>query len=102
MKSRGGTALTLHKFRGPFAKLRAFWHTIVLNYDSELCYHCGRPYELWWCPDDALWARVTKAKSFRDGCYSGLCCPRCFDRKAEALGVFLEWTPSVFREAVKP
>lgn len=98
MRNRKGTDLRLHKFRGAFAKIRAFWHTIIRNDDGELCYECGRPYGLWWCPDDELWARVTKATSYRDGCFNGLCCPRCFERRAASCGVVLEWAPRVFMD----
>ena len=96
MRNRKGTALRLHLFRGFRAKVRAVWHTIIRNDDNELCYWCGRPYELWWCHDGVLWARVTSAMLYRDGCWNGLCCPRCFDRRAGAIGIVLEWNPRVF------
>jgi hypothetical protein len=91
VKNRKGTALRACKFRGGLvAKLRAFWHTIIRNRDCELCYDCGRPYELWWCPDAALWSAVTGYGT------NGLCCPRCFHHAADARGVVLEWRPAVF------
>lgn len=93
MRNLKGTRLRLYKFRGGFlAKLRAFWWTIIRNHDGELCYDCGRPYELWWCTSSELWSRVTGYAT------NGLCCPRCFDRRAERHGIVIEWNPRVFRE----
>lgn len=93
MTNRKGTALTLHKFRNLAAKVRAIWHTIVLNRDCELCYDCGRPYLLWWCGDQVMWSKVTGYGA------NGLCCPQCFGRLAEEQGLILEWRPVVFRES---
>lgn len=83
--------LQLYKFRGGvLAKFRAFWWTKIRRHDSELCYDCGRPYSLWWCDVPGLWSRVT---GYAD---NGLCCPRCFERRAERIGIVVEWRPVVF------
>lgn len=88
---RWRTRLQLHKFRGTLAKLRCLWHAGILGRDCELCYGCGRPYELWWCDSAALWSEVT---GYAD---NGLCCPDCFRRRADAMGIIIEMRATVYR-----
>jgi hypothetical protein len=64
--------------------LRCFYWAIIRGHDGETCWFCGRPYPLWWAPDD-LWAEFSGN--------SGLCCPSCFDARAKKRGVWLRWRP---------
>jgi hypothetical protein len=55
---------------------------------SERCHCCGRTYsETVWRADDELWRKVCGG--------FGLLCPRCFDDRAERLGLMLVWRPEV-------
>lgn len=70
------------------ALARALFATNVRRYYSELCQECGRPYPfMWWSPQP-LWDELMPS-------YGGLLCPRCFDQKATAAGVRVQWTPMV-------
>jgi len=75
-------------------KLRSLWHAF---YDGELCDFCGRRYDnaLWWCPDGELFARIVDVP-YQPPYSCGLCCPLCFDKRARALGLTLEWNPRLF------
>lgn len=53
---------------------------------GERCQSCGRMYSTVWTADDALWERVTGAKSLG----GGLFCPLCFMR--EAADESLHWS----------
>lgn len=68
---------------------RQVWWVLIRGYDGEGCWFCGRPYMLWWAPDD-LWVEFSGN--------SGLCCPACFDKRAERAGVTLHWKPERFTE----
>jgi len=62
--------------------LRLWWADFVIHPLSgcgEHCQDCGRRYVLWRAPDD-LYAEV-------HGSGSGLLCPACFSRQADAKGV---------------
>ena len=74
-----------------FAAMRQVYWALVRGYDGEACWFCGRPYMLWSAPDD-LWAEFSGN--------SGLCCPACFDKRAERAGVALHWKPERFRDYV--
>lgn len=74
------------------AKLRDLWH---IAYGGETCEFCGKRYFLWWCPDNALYALVMGKPDVRPYA-GGLCCPGCFDKRADAVGIVLEWNPRVF------
>jgi len=72
--------------------LRTLWLTLACGHISETCQECGKPYLLWWAPDD-LYATVTGLEK-RGGSYSpGLFCLDCFDRKAVRKGMLLRWKP---------
>ncbi len=82
------------KHRRWAALLRALLAVLLLGHDSELCQECGRRYPLiWWSPQP-LWDELLAPK-YQGGCAGGLLCPRCFDAKAEAAGLRLNWTPMV-------
>lgn len=66
--------------------LRAGWGAALIEY----CDDCGREQPLVWWSEDPLWTHVT---GIRDG--GGVYCPECFDRRADALGLLLQWRPTV-------
>lgn len=71
----------------PIAALRCFWDAYVRGHNGETCYFCGRPYIFWHVSDD-LWERFSGN--------SGLCCPTCFDKRADHGGVILKWEGQVW------
>ena len=78
--------------------LRTLWHSLVRGHIGEACQECGSPYPLWHA-DDALYTRVTgNARHDNGEAASGLFCLNCFDRKAEARGISLQWNPSDVQE----
>lgn len=84
-----GTARYYWCHRRYVALLRALWHTVARRWGSELCEECGgRNQFIWWSPQP-LWNEL------HDDRYSGLLCPRCFDAKARAAGIMVNWTPMV-------
>jgi hypothetical protein len=75
-------------FGGWRATVRCEWWTFVRRYDSELCQDCGRPYYATiWHADDELWRTLTRR--------ANLLCPACFDHRAQRVGLFLIWRPTV-------
>jgi hypothetical protein len=87
--------------RRPLAFLRTFWRWLHRD-NGETCQHCGRPYILWHADDD-LYGRVTGRWPYPDGeCASGLFCPACFDRMAEARGISLRWRPEIWAGKIWP
>ncbi len=54
----------------------------------EFCKKCGQRQPVVWTARDELWLAVT-------GSPHGVLCPGCFDKAAEAKGLFLRWKPSV-------
>ena len=79
-------AMRKKMFANRRARLRALL-LIMSGHETEICSECGRGVNCdWWCTDNALWERVTGEA---DG--GGVCCPRCFERMAEAKGVGLRW-----------
>jgi len=73
------------------AVLRQIYWVLIRGDDGEACWFCGRPYMLWYAPDD-LWAEFSGN--------SGLCCPSCFDKRAERAGVALHWKPERFSDYI--
>lgn len=73
--------------RTPFNALKSFYWAFVRGWDGETCWFCEQPYFLWHAPDD-LWAQLS------GNC--GLCCPQCFDKRAERAGISLHWSPERF------
>lgn len=55
--------------------------------ERETCMNCGHEVVTVWHVDDALWERVTNHPG--DGL---TLCQSCFDLKAEAKGILLQWT----------
>ena len=76
------------------AALRVAWLTYVRGHSGEACQECGRRYFLWHA-DDALYREVTDSRTPLDDLAGGLFCPACFDRKADRLGIVLQWEPKV-------
>jgi hypothetical protein len=65
------------------AWLRASLDRHLLRYNLEHCHRCGRRVSLIW------WSVVGWTNVVRDrGC---LRCIRCFDREAQAAGVWISW-----------
>lgn len=62
---------------------QCYW-VLIRGHIGEACNFCGRPYMVWWAPND-LWERFAGD--------AGLCCPNCFDRRARRAGVILKWRP---------
>ena len=58
----------------------------------EFCDDCGVRQPLTWTADDALWERVSGKKE------GGVLCPKCFDRRASEMGLFIRWIPRVEHE----
>ena len=56
----------------------------------EYCHDCGRTQPVVWHATDDLWAQVS---GHPDG--SGVLCPDCFDRRAQAMGMLLLWEPRI-------
>lgn len=57
---------------------------------SETCQECGRRHHLLWHSPQPLWDELI-------GRPGGILCPRCFDAKARATGIWTLWTPMVVR-----
>lgn len=55
----------------------------------EFCLDCGVKQPLVWHASNDLWMKVMKHSG-------GVVCPTCFDKRAEAQGLLLDWTPAVF------
>lgn len=65
----------------------------------EYCGDCGiRQPLVWWSPSD-LWERITGHATPTGDNAAGVLCPRCFDRRAESLGLLLQWRPSLHASA---
>lgn len=62
----------------------------------EFCDDCGIKQPLVWRADNALWAEIIGKPwdGGREG-PGGVLCPTCFDRRAERLGILLNWTAVV-------
>lgn len=54
----------------------------------EFCHDCGVRQPLVWRAADDLWLEVM-------GDPGGVVCPVCFTRRADALGISLDWRPAV-------
>ncbi len=54
----------------------------------EFCDVCGVHQPLSWWADESLWWNLV-------GKHAGCLCPRCFDERATAAGLFLVWRPEV-------
>jgi hypothetical protein len=86
------------------ALLRATWLTVARRCGMELCQFCGGRYlpnestfrPFCWRAPTSLWAELIDAS----GAGAGLCCPGCFDRKADEAGYRLMWTPLVWGDAI--
>jgi len=71
--------------------------------EAEKCQECGGYVQHIWHAPDEIWEKVTGNK---DG--SGNLCLRCFDAKAEELGILLYWEchedeyPTLFRGSEEP
>ena len=61
-------------------------HMLIIEY----CHDCGVKQPLVWKADEELWASVTGKT---DG--SGILCPKCFDIRAEKIGILVYWVASV-------
>lgn len=77
------------------ARLRATWHAGILCYDGEICRSCGRPVlqsaGSYWLALDTLWALVYGEYA------TGVYCIPCFTRDAEKAGIYVYWTPKVYK-----
>ena len=84
---RLGWAAGMRRRRKPAVWARLAWHDFIVhglrNRGGERCQECGRGYPLWRAPDN-LYALV-------HGTTAGLLCPACFDRKARAHGLSVEF-----------
>jgi hypothetical protein len=54
---------------------------------TEKCMECDSMVEQVWHVDDELWNNIS---GYPEG--NGILCTRCFDRKAQELGIYLYWT----------
>lgn len=52
----------------------------------EFCHTCGVRQPLVWHAADNLWVEVSD---------KGVLCPKCFDKRADRLGILLMWTPAI-------
>lgn len=68
-------------------------HRLVI----EFCKDCGVTQPLVWTADDALWAIVSGRG---DG--GGVLCPKCFDNRADAMGLMLRWVPVAEGRGIEP
>ncbi len=71
------------------AMFRTLWIQVVQHDNGETCQVCGRDYVLWRASDE-MYREVV-------GHLHGLYCPWCFDRRARANGLILDWQPQEFR-----
>lgn len=55
---------------------------------GEYCDECGKAQPLVWWSSNRLWKEVTGSKNGK-----GVLCPRCFDARADNLGILLRWHP---------
>lgn len=75
---------------------RALWATLILGHYSELCQECGSRYRgFHWHAPGPLYQELI-------GSAGGLFCPRCFNRKAAAAGIWVQWTPMVVARRASP
>lgn len=65
--------------------------------EGEHCYDCGKAVGLIWTAPDSMWAEVTGRP---DG--GGLLCIKCFDERAEAMGLLLRWVPQPAAQPAPP
>jgi hypothetical protein len=79
-----------HSEASRLALWRSLWLALI-GYETERCSFCGWKVGLvWWCDSTALWERVT---GFREG--GGICCVKCFERRANKTGIALRWKPDL-------
>ena len=71
------------------ALAREFYWTVLRGHYTETCGLCGSPYRgfIWHAPDPLYEELI--------GSRGGTFCPRCFNEKAKAAGIWLTWTPMV-------
>jgi hypothetical protein len=61
----------------------------------EYCEVCGiRQPLVWWSPNE-LWSELTGERPVKGDNMPGVICPRCFDDRAHARGILLQWHPTV-------
>ena len=70
--------------------LRRTWKGVICKFMViiEYCHDCGIEQPVVWTADDDLWMLV-------NGSPYGVLCPRCFGIRAEKMGLFLRWKPTV-------
>ena len=74
------------------------WGSMLVEY----CEDCGRRTPLvWWSPND-LWEEMTGEATPDGDNAPGILCPECFDRKASARGVILQWHPTIAHRRATP
>jgi hypothetical protein len=88
LPSRVSYVLWRQTYVGLRPRFRAFYHYVVRGHTGETCERCGRPVEVAWLADDALWLEVV-------GSEGGISCNRCFDRELERCGTFVRWRPEL-------
>lgn len=70
------------------AVLRSLWLKLVRDHKTEMCQECGRAQPFIWHAPDPLWLELIHRPS-------GILCPFCFEAKAKAAGIWVDWTPVV-------
>ena len=78
---------------GPLAIVKRLLAKVTLV--IEFCHDCGVRQPVVWTATDGLWAEVM-------GGPSGVVCPACFDKRAEAKGLMLRWEPTLERRRFQP
>lgn len=56
---------------------------------TEYCHDCGIEQPLVWWSDNEPWSELMERPLEPN--MGGICCPECFDKRAEAKGVSVRW-----------
>ena len=61
----------------------------------EYCHDCGIRQPLVWMAPNELWSEVMDETPVQGDNMPGVCCPRCFNRRAEEKGIVILWQPVI-------
>lgn len=82
-----------------YLRLSIKWLICKLGFGGmliEYCQDCGIEQPVLWHAENELYSAVSGVSPHdASGNISGCLCPRCFDCRAEAKGIFLRWVPEV-------